>query len=229
MSAPQTPPAPVGAPPPAAGDDHPPASPAKKYTRRAAIYVRVSTNKQTTENQELVLRQVAAARGWRVEVVYDDTGISGAKGADERPGLAALLADATRGRFDVAMFFKLDRMGRSVLNLHENAEHLKACGVEIYCHAQAIDTMTPTGKLMFTVLAGVAELERDLIRERVLAGLDRARARGKRLGRPKTDAATEATIRQQLAAGVGMNKIAAQLGVGKLTVQRIKKEMATDV
>ena len=93
--------------------------------------------------------------------------------------------------------------------------------------AHTIDTGTPAGKLMFHMLGAIAEFERELTIERVNAGLDRARAQGKRLGRPKTDAATEAEIRRQLQAGVGMNKVAAQLGVGKLTVQRIKKEMAS--
>lgn len=198
-------------------------TPAKKITRRAAIYVRVSTSKQTTENQEHVLRQACSDRGWDIAGIYDDTGQSGAKAS--RPALDEMLADATRGKFDVVLIWKLDRLGRSVIDLHNNAEHLKACGVDLCAYTQAIDTSTPTGKLMFTVLAAVAEFERETIIERINTGLETARRKGVKLGRPKVGAKVEQQIRQQLGAGVGMNKIAAQLGVGKLTVQRIKKEM----
>ena len=200
-------------------------TPAKKITRRAAIYVRVSTSKQTTENQEHVLRQACADRGWEIAGVYDDTGQSGAKAS--RPALDEMLADATRGKFHVVLIWKLDRLGRSVIDLHNNAEHLKACGVDLCAYTQAIDTSTPTGKLMFTVLAAVAEFERETIIERINTGLETARRKGVKLGRPKVGAKVEQQIRDQLGAGVGMNKIAAQLGVGKLTVQRIKKEMTT--
>ena len=194
-------------------------------TRRAAIYVRVSTSKQTTENQQHVLERACADRGWEIAAVYDDTGQSGAKAS--RPALDEMLRDATRGRFDVVLIWKLDRLGRSVIDLHNNAEHLKACGVDLCAYTQAIDTSTPTGKLMFTVLAAVAEFERETIIERINTGLETARRKGVRLGRPKIDGRVEQQIRTQLGAGVGMNKIAAQLGVGKLTVQRIKKEMTT--
>ena len=200
-------------------------TPAKKITRRAAIYVRVSTSKQTTENQQHVLERACADRGWEIAAVYDDTGQSGAKAS--RPALDEMLRDATRGRFDVVLIWKLDRLGRSVIDLHNNAEHLKACGVDLCAYTQAIDTSTPTGKLMFTVLAAVAEFERETIIERINTGLETARRKGVRLGRPKIDGRVEQQIRTQLGAGVGMNKIAAQLGVGKLTVQRIKKEMTT--
>jgi DNA invertase Pin-like site-specific DNA recombinase len=223
VSAPGGPPAPMGPPAPGSGDGHPPASEKNKF--RAALYLRVSTSEQTTDNQELALRQIAAARGWNVVEVYNDTGISGAKGRNERPALDAMLHDASRRRFDVVMAWKLDRLGRSTLDLHNNAEHLRVSGVEIFCPGQGIDTATSAGKLTFTILAGVAEFERDLIRERVNAGIARARAKGVKLGRPKTEKKIEDQIRALLGSGVGMNKIAAQLGVGKLTVQRVKKEM----
>lgn len=223
MTARQTPPAPAGSPTPAAGDEHP--HPSAKNKIRAALYLRVSTGDQTTENQELALRQIATARGWHVVEIYNDTGVSGAKGRDERPALDAMLRDAGRRRFDVVMAWKLDRLGRSTLDLHNNAEHLRVSGVEIFCPGQGIDTATPAGKLTFTILAGVAEFERELIRERVNAGIARARAKGVKLGRPKLEKKTEDKIRALLNEGVGMNKITAQLGVGKLTVQRIKKEM----
>jgi DNA invertase Pin-like site-specific DNA recombinase len=227
MSAAQTPSGGATTPPPPAGDDHPPASAEKKSStppRRAAIYVRVSTSKQNTENQEHLLRQVATARGWHVEAVYDDTGVSGSKSS--RPALDTMLKDATRGRFDVLMIYKLDRLGRSVIDLHRKGEHLQACGVDLYCHTQAIDTSTPTGRLMFTMLGAIAEFELDLMRDRIGEGIATARRKGVKLGRPKVESKVEDDIRRHLRAGVGMNKIAAQLGVGKLTVQRVKKEMA---
>lgn len=195
--------------------------------KRAAIYVRVSTERQTTENQEQILRKVCVDRGWELQAVYDDTGISGTKTRADRPGLDSLLKDATRGRFDIVLIYKLDRLGRSVIDLHNNAEHLRSCGVDLYCHTQAIDTSTPTGKLTFTILAGVAEFERELIKERIEAGLDRARAQGVKLGRPKVDEAKEAEIRKLLGEGSSIRAAAKAAGVGHLTVQRIKKEMAS--
>jgi DNA invertase Pin-like site-specific DNA recombinase len=191
--------------------------------KRCAIYVRVSTSKQTTENQEHVLRKACTDRGWELTRIYDDTGHSGAK--TSRPALDNMLNDATKGEFDVVLIWKLDRLGRSVIDLHNNAEHLKACGVDLCAYTQAIDTSTPTGKLMFTVLAAVAEFERETIVERINAGLDTARRKGVQLGRPKVDAAVEAVIRQQLKDGASIRKAAAEAGVGHLTVQRIKKEM----
>lgn len=220
----QTPPEGHGAPPPAAGDEQGGAGVQKNKTRRAAIYVRVSTNKQTTENQEHVLRQVCADRGWHLHGVYDDTGHSGAK--TSRPALDSMMNDARKGRFDVLLIWKLDRLGRSTIDLHNNAEHLRACNVDICCYTQPIDTTTPMGKFMFTVLAGVAELERENIVERIHAGLDTARRKGKQLGRPKLPAKQRDAIRAELAKGTGVNKTAALHGVGVLTVQRIKKEMA---
>jgi DNA invertase Pin-like site-specific DNA recombinase len=192
--------------------------------RRAAIYVRVSTTKQTTENQEHVLRKACIDRGWDLQAVYDDTGHSGSK--TSRPALDAMLKDATRGRFDVLLIWKLDRLGRSVIDLHSNAEHLKACGVDLCAYTQAIDTSTPTGKLMFTVLAAVAEFERETIIERINTGLDTARRKGVQLGRRRSipEEKREA-IRASLAGGKGIKSTAALHGVGVLTVQNIKKEM----
>jgi DNA invertase Pin-like site-specific DNA recombinase len=199
-------------------------APAKKI-RRAAIYVRVSTGKQNIENQEPILREVCERAGWEVVAVYKDEGISGSKGRDQRPGFDAMLKDATRRKFDVLLAFKLDRLGRSLRDLLNNVAELGQAGVDLYLHDQAVDTGTPAGKLLFHMLGAVAEFERDLTIERVHAGLDRARAQGKQLGRPRIDGETEAAIRMQLGNGTGMNKIAKQLGVGKATVQRIKKEM----
>jgi DNA invertase Pin-like site-specific DNA recombinase len=196
-------------------------------TKRAAIYGRVSTDGQTTDNQIVVLREVAVRRGWEIAEVYLDNGISGAKGRDKRPGFDRLLKDASRRKFDVVMAWAIDRMGRSLRDLIEVIEHLEATGVDLYLDQQNIDTTTPAGKLLFSVTGAFAEFERSMIRLRVNAGLARARAQGKRLGRPRLAAVTEQSIRAALAEGTkGMLKIAAEHGVGSGTVQRIKAEMA---
>ncbi len=194
--------------------------------KRAAIYGRVSTDGQTTDNQIVALQEVAARRGWDIAEVYIDHGISGAKGRDKRPGFDRMLKDASRRKFDVVMAWAIDRMGRSLRDLIDTIEHLEATGVDLYLDQQNIDTTTPAGKLLFHVTGAFAEFERSMIRQRVNAGLARARAQGKRLGRPATDAKTEQAIREALAAGkMGMLKIAAAFGVGSGTVQRIKAEM----
>jgi len=195
-------------------------------TKRAALYLRVSTDGQSVENQRLALQAVAAQRGWSVVAGYDDNGISGAQGRDRRPGLDALLRDATRGRFDVAMVWAMDRLGRSLADLIDTLRVLEAAKVDLYLDQQAIDTTTPAGRMFFHITGAFAEFERDMIRSRVNAGLARARARGVKLGRPKVSAKVEAAIRESLAAGTGILKTARTVGVGSGTVQRIKTELA---
>jgi DNA invertase Pin-like site-specific DNA recombinase len=194
-------------------------------TKRAAIYVRVSTDKQTVENQLRELYQIAERRGWTVVEVYQDAGISGAKGRKDRPGLDSMLEDAQRRRFDVVMAWAIDRLGRSLIDLLGTIQTLEACSVDLYLDQQSIDTTTPTGRLMFQVTGAFAEFERSMIRQRVNAGLKRAVAAGKQLGRPRIDPALEKRIQSQLRAGKGMLKVAAECGVGSGTVQRIAREM----
>ena len=193
--------------------------------KRAAIYVRVSTDKQTVENQVWELRQIAERRGWEVVEEYQDAGISGAKGRDLRPGLDKVLKDAQRRRFDVVMAWAIDRLGRSLIDLLATIQTLEACNVDLYLEHQSIDTTTPAGKLMFQVTGAFAEFERSMIRQRVRAGLKRAVEQGKRLGRPKIDAAIEKRILSQLRAGAGILATAKRCGVGTGTVQRIAREM----
>lgn len=195
-------------------------------TRRAALYLRVSTDEQTVENQERELRQAAERAGWTITAVFTDAGISGAKGRDKRPGLDALLKGATRRQFDVIMSWSVDRLGRSLQDLVGMLSELHAAGVDLFLHQQAIDTTTPAGKAMFQMMGVFAEFERSMIRDRVHAGMARARAQGKHLGRPKLPEAQREAIRAELAKGVGINKVAREQGVGVLTVQRIKREMA---
>src|SRR5215471_14336169 len=149
---------------------------------RAALYVRVSTDHQSVENQIRDLRHVARRRGWEVVETYNDAGISGAKGRDQRPGLDALLKDASRGKFDVVLCWAIDRLGRSLIDLLGTIQHLEACRVDLYLDQQHIDTTTPVGKLLFQITGSFAEFERSMIRTRVNAGLKRAKDQIKQKG-----------------------------------------------
>src|SRR5215469_12581333 len=194
-------------------------------TRRAALYLRVSTDGQTVDNQRIALEAICEQRGWRVVDVYSDNGVSGAKGRHQRPGLDTMLKDAARGRFDVVLAWALDRMGRSLIDLLDTLGELDAASVALVLHQQAIDTTTPAGRMFFQVMGAFAEFERGMIRSRVNAGLARARARGVKLGRPRVSARTETAIKTRLEAGQGMLKVAKVLGVGVSTVQRVKAEL----
>ena len=196
-----------------------------RKVERAAIYVRVSTDAQTVENQIRELRRIAERRGWEVVEVYTDAGVSGAKGRAQRPGLDRMLKDAGRRNFDVVMAWAIDRLGRSLIDLLGTIQHLEAVGVDLYLDQQSIDTTTPMGKLVFQVTGAFAEFERSIIRLRIKAGLKRAVAQGARLGRPKVDIALERKAQKQLKKGIGILKVAKMLGLGTGTVQRIKHEM----
>jgi DNA invertase Pin-like site-specific DNA recombinase len=198
----------------------------KRVMKRVALYVRVSTGSQTTENQERELRAVADTAGWRIVTSYRDAGISGAKGRDERPAFDALCRDAARRKFDMVAAWSVDRLSRSLHDLTGFLKELHALNVDLYLHQQGLDTTTPTGKAMFQMIGVFAELERAVIRERVLAGLARAKAQGKKLGRKRTDRTIERKIERALSRGDrGIRKIARDVGVGTGTVQRIKAAM----
>lgn len=195
--------------------------------KRAAVYVRVSTDKQTVENQVRELTAIAQRRGWEVVATYNDAGISGAKGRDQRPGLDAMLKDASRGRFDVLMAWAIDRLGRSLVDLLGTIQTLEAAHVDVFIDQQSVDTTTPMGKLLFQITGAFAEFEHKMIAQRVAVGIKRARAQGVKFGRPKTDQRVEDRIRRALSKGdKGILKIAGEIGVGSGTVQRIKAEMA---
>lgn len=194
--------------------------------KRAALYLRVSTDGQTTENQRIALQAVAEQRGWQVVAAYEDAGISGAKGREHRPGLDKLLKDATRGKFDVVMAWAVDRLGRSLADLIGTLQWLHDVNVDLFLHQQAMDTTTPAGRAMFQMMGVFAEFERAMIQARVNAGLDRARKAGKVLGRPKVNMKTEAAVRARLAEGAGILKVAKEFGVGTSVVQRIRAEAA---
>jgi DNA invertase Pin-like site-specific DNA recombinase len=186
---------------------------------RAAIYARVSTTNhgQDVNMQLRESRQFAEARGWQIAGEYVDAGISGAK--DSRPELNRMMADAHRRRFDAVVVWKFDRFARSVSHLLRALETFNALGVAFVSLSEQIDTSTPTGRMVFTVLGAVAELERSLIAERVRAGLRNARANGKRLGRPRTriDADQIAVLR---ASGATWREIEGKLAISARTARR---------
>ena len=152
--------------------------------KRAVLYLRVSTIDQTTANQERELREVASRIGCEIVRVYKDHGISGAKGRDKRPEFDRLLRDAARRKFDMVMAWSVDRLGRSLQDLVSFLPELHTLHIDLFLHQQGLDTTTPGGKAMFQMMGVFAEFERAMIVERVKSGLARARAAGKRLGRP---------------------------------------------
>src|SRR5690242_3237955 len=179
--------------------------------RRAVLYARVSTNNgQDPEVQSREIREYCRRRGWPLVGEYVDRGISGAK--ERRPELDRLIADAHKRKFDVVVVWKFDRFARSVSHLLRALETFRALGIEFVSLSEQIDTSTPTGKMVFTVLGAVAELERSLIVERVRAGLRNARAKGKRLGRPRSGVDID-EIRRLRAEGASWRTVGAALGV----------------
>ena len=186
--------------------------------KRAALYMRVSTkgHGQTTETQAVALRDYAANRGFQIIEEYRDEGISGSK--DSRPALDRLMKDARARKFDVVIVARFDRFARSVSHLLRALEEFSHLGVDFVSLSESIDTSTPMGKMIFTVLGAVAELERNLIKERVHMGISRARKQGKRLGRPKRlfDREKARTMLKCMSA----REVARQLGVSRGVVER---------
>ena len=190
-------------------------------SKNVALYARVSTDGQTTENQLRELRAAVERNGWTIVAEYVDHGVSGAKGRKDRPRFDALLDAVTRREFDMVAAWSVDRLGRSLQALVGFLADLQSKKVDLYLHQQALDTSTPSGKAMFGMLSVFAEFERSIIRERVNAGLARARAKGTTLGRPRTDPKVEQEIRSLAAKGVGKVKIARTLGIGVSVTQRV--------
>ena len=195
-------------------------------SRRVAIYTRVSTDGQTVDNQLMELQAVADRHGWEVVEVFSDNGISGANGREKRAAFDALCKGAVRRDFDVIMAWSVDRLGRSLQHLVTFLGKIHSKGVDLYLHQQGIDTTTPAGKAMFQMCGVFAEFERAMIQERVKAGLARARAQGKTLGRPKVKGSVEKAVLSARAKGTGKRKISKQLGIGVSTVNRILAEGA---
>jgi DNA invertase Pin-like site-specific DNA recombinase len=204
--------------------------------KRVGIYTRVSTDGQTTANQRRELEAVAARSGWEIVGVFEDAGISGAKGRDRRPGFDRLLKDATARKIDMVAAWSVDRLGRSLQHLVGFLNELQALGCDLYLHQQALDTSTPSGRAMFQMCGVFAEFERAMIVGRVNAGLKRAKAQGVRLGRGNrkdgtwsadeerwgmTRAELEKRVLRLHKDGMGVLKIGKTLGVGTALVQGI--------
>jgi DNA invertase Pin-like site-specific DNA recombinase len=191
--------------------------------KRAVLYLRVSTDRQTVANQREALTAIAERRGWHIVAEYNDAGISGAKGRDKRPGLDAMLKDATRNKFEVCMAWAIDRLGRSLQDLLGTMQTLEAANVDLFIEQQALDTTTPSGKLMFQLCGAFAEFERSMIRQRINAGLKRAKAAGIRLGRAPCDESVVAHAKELLASGNSIRHVAGETGLSVGTVHALSK------
>lgn len=186
--------------------------------QRVAVYARVSTKDQEPLNQLLELRRYAEARGWTVAEEFVDHGVSGAK--DHRPSLNRLMDAARRRKIDIVLIARFDRFARSVRHLVTALEEFRTLGVAFIATSDAIDTTTPTGRMTFHIIAAMAEFERSLIQERIHAGLRRARAQGKRLGRPPVtiDADRVRALRQK---GLSLRAIAREMTISKDAAARV--------
>jgi DNA invertase Pin-like site-specific DNA recombinase len=198
-------------------------SPAKSL--RVGIYLRVSTTGQTVENQRIDLKRVAEQRGWYIVEEYVDHGISGAKGRDKRPAFDRLARDAAQGKLDIVAAWAIDRIGRSLSNVAAFMAELQEQKVSLYLHQQNVDGTTSSGRAMLGMASVFAAFERDMLIERINAGLARARKEGKHLGRPRTALSprTERAIRKERAKGTGICAIAKQFGIG---VSKVGKALA---
>jgi DNA invertase Pin-like site-specific DNA recombinase len=192
--------------------------------KRVALYLRVSTNNghQTTENQLRELTAIAKAAGWEIVATFEDK-ISGAKGRDKRPGLDNLMKAATKREFDMVAAWSVDRLGRSLQHLVQLFSEFQALGVDLYLHQQHVDSSTPSGRALLQMSGVFAEFERAMLLERIGAGLARAKAQGKQLGRPRAKGASDAAILKLRGKGLGMDAIRKQLGCGMGRIQQVLK------
>lgn len=185
--------------------------------KRAALYLRVSKQDQTIDNQRIELERVAAAKGWKIVSVFKDEGISGSFGRGVRSQYDAMLKSGVRAQHDVVMAWDVSRLSRSLAELVTTLDELHALGIDLYLHQQAIDTTTPAGKAMFQMCGVFAEFERGILSERVKAGLTRARQQGKTLGRPLIVANIKKIV-QDRESGSSIRQIAAKhkISIGKI-------------
>jgi DNA invertase Pin-like site-specific DNA recombinase len=190
-------------------------------SKRAAIYLRVSTTEQTTENQRRELLAAARRHGWLVVEVFEDAGVSGAKSPKQRTGLNAMMKGVARREYDIVAAWSVDRLGRSLQDLVILLGELHSKGVDLFLHQQGLDTSTPAGMALFGMLGVFAEFERAIIRERIKSGLERAKSQGRKIGRPHISSDVASAILTARKRGIGVNKIASELHVGVSTVMRI--------
>ena len=185
--------------------------------KRAVLYLRVSKQEQTIENQRAELERVAAAKNWRIVGIFKDEGISGAFGREVRAQYDAMLKQGIQAKYDVVMAWDVSRLSRSLTELVTTLDELHACGIDLYLHQQALDTTTPAGKAMFQMCGVFAEFERGMLSERVKAGLRRAKEQGKALGRPVKVANIEALLKARRdGKTIRQLSVEHQLSVGKV-------------
>jgi len=190
--------------------------------KRIALYARVSTDKQTCENQLQELRAIAERMNYTIVAEFIDNGISGMKTRQDRPALDQLMKSATQRKFDMVMCWSIDRLGRSLQNLEEILNELQATRIDLFFLQQGMDTSTPSGRMIFSVFGAIGEFERNLIRERVIAGQKRAVANGVKMGRPsKMNDGMQSAIQLLREKGMGIKQIAKELKVGIGTVYSV--------
>ena len=197
-------------------------------TKRVALYVRGSTDSQTVENQLRDLNEVGERLGWTITEIITDEGISGAKGRDQRPGFDRLLKGITRREFDVIAAWSVDRLGRSLRDLVVFLDEVRDRGIDLYLHQQGVDTVTTAGRALFGMLSVFSDFERSMIRARVIAGLERAKSTGKRLGRPPTSPLKVEKVRKMLVAGASLRGIARAVNLSPAMVSKIKAQLVAD-
>ncbi|CAM8667187.1 PinR Site-specific recombinases, DNA invertase Pin homologs [Oxalobacteraceae bacterium] len=191
-------------------------------SKRIAIYARVSTSSQSPQNQIDALTELANRQGYTIIKIYSDNGISGTKLTADRPALNELMTDARKRKFDMVLVWSLDRLGRSLKHCLELLQELQELKVDLFFQQQGMDTSTSSGKLMFSMIGAFAEFERNIIRERVMAGQQRAKANGVKFGRPsKMNDGMRSAVKLLREKGMGIKQIAKQLQIGVGTVYSV--------
>jgi DNA invertase Pin-like site-specific DNA recombinase len=191
-------------------------------SKRVAIYARVSTSLQSPQNQIDALTELANRQGYTIIKIYSDNGFSGTKSTADRPALNDLMTDARKKSFDMVLVWSLDRLGRSLKHCLELLQELQELKVDLFFQQQGMDTSTSSGKLMFSMIGAFAEFERNIIRERVLAGQMRAKANGVKFGRPsKMNDGMKSAVKLLREKGMGIKQIAKQLQIGVGTVYSV--------
>ena len=190
--------------------------------KSVVLYGRVSTNNQSVSNQLHDLKEVCERNGWTIVDEYIDEGISGTHGRDKRPEFDRLLKDVNRKKFDGILVWDISRLGRSLQHLVSFLNDVMSKDIDLYIHKQGIDTSTPTGKMMYGFISVMSEYERTLIVERVKSGLETAKRKGKKLGRPtNVNDDTRNVVVELRKSGMSLNKICKTVGIGSGTVYRL--------
>jgi DNA invertase Pin-like site-specific DNA recombinase len=192
---------------------------------RVAIYGRVSTIEQTTDNQINFLQEIVSRNGWELVQTYVDEGISGTKGRDKRPEFDRLCKDMVRRKFNRILVWDISRLGRSLQHLVDFLNEVQSVNCQLYIHQSGLDTSTPSGRMMFQMVGVFSEFERSMISERVKLGLNRVRSKGTKLGRPtKIDEQTKVTIWSLIDEGNSLSQVSRLLQISKMSVSRVNRE-----